>query len=452
MNLADSAAALRARRVSCRELAQDALRKIAELNGRLNAFLTVTEERALRQAEALDRELAAGRDRGRLHGIPYALKDNLWTKGIRTTNGSKIWQDHVPGESSAAFERMESAGAVLVGKTNLHEIAYGVTSSNPHFGVVRNPHDVDRIPGGSSGGSGAAVAAGIVPLAMGSDTGGSIRIPASYCGTVGLKATYGRVSRYGAVPLGLSLDHVGPLTATVRDAAIALEALAGYDARDNATSHRPVERYEPDDAAVKGIRIGVPENFYFEYTQDEVRHSVEGALGAAETAGVRLTPVRVPDIEALNTISRVVLLAEASALYEPYLDRRELFGPDVLALLDQGRFLPATDYVNAQRARRLAQDEFRALFCEVDLLATPTLPITAPRIGEKKVTIQGREEDVRLATTRFVRAINLIGLPAISLPCGKDSTGLPIGLQLIARPFEETLLLRVAHAVEMALS
>jgi aspartyl-tRNA(Asn)/glutamyl-tRNA(Gln) amidotransferase subunit A len=368
---------------------------------------------------------------------------------VRTTAGSKVYENWVPTIEAAVVERLQGAGAVMLGKLNMHELAYGITSANPHFGAVRNPWNSGHIPGGSSGGSGTAVAAGMVYAAMGSDTGGSIRIPASFCGTVGLKPTYGRVSRYGALPLAYSLDHMGPLTRTVRDAALVLNAIAGYDRRDGTSSRRPVADYVPEDGCgIRGVRIGVPQNFFFERLDADVESSVRAAIARAASLGAVVKPVTVPDMAALNVVARIVLLAEASAIMEPFQERRGHFGPDVLALLDQGRLLPATDYVNAQRLRRKMRREFDRLWSEVDCLFTPATPNTAPRIGDTTVRLGGRDEDVRLATTRLVRGINALGLPALSMPCGLSANGLPAGLQIVGPAFAEALILRVGAALE----
>ena len=448
MTLLEAAAALRRREVSSAELTAAALQRIERLNPSTNAMQTVMAEAARERAKQADEELARGEGRGPLHGIPIAVKDLFYTKGVRTTGGSKVFENHVPHHDAAVVERLRAGGAVLVGKTGMHELAYGITSSNPHFGAIRNPWDRDRIPGGSSGGSGAAVAAGMVAMAMGSDTGGSIRVPAAYCGVVGLKPTYGRVSRYGAMPLAFSLDHMGPLTRSVRDAGAVLNAIAGYDPRDETSSRRPVENYVPDiEPSIRGLRIGLPENFYFERLDADVEAAVRGAFQAAASRGAEIVPLPAPDIAAINTVARLILMAEASALLEPHLEQRDLFGADVLALLDQGRLLPATDYINAQRLRRGMQREFACLWRRVDCLFTPTTPITAPRIGETTATRGGQDEDVRLATTRLVRAINALGLPAVSIPCGADRRGLPVGLQIVGPPFAEALILHVAQAL-----
>ena len=318
MTLLEAAAALRRREISSAELTAAALQRIERLNPSTNAMQTVMADAARERAKQADEELSRGEDRGPLHGIPIAVKDLFSTKGVRTTSGSSLFADRVPDHDAAVVESLCAGGAVLVGKTGMHELAYGITSSNPHFGAIRNPWDRDRIPGGSSGGSAAAVAAGMVSMAMGSDTGGSIRIPASFCGVVGLKPTYGRVSRYGAMPLGFSLDHMGPLTRSVRDAGAVLNIIAGYDPRDDTSSRRPVENYVPDiEPTIRGLRIGLPENFYFERLDPDVDAAVRAAFHAAESHGAEIVPLRVPDIAALNTVARVILLAEASALLEP---------------------------------------------------------------------------------------------------------------------------------------
>jgi aspartyl-tRNA(Asn)/glutamyl-tRNA(Gln) amidotransferase subunit A len=453
MTIQEAGRALRAREVSSRELTAGCLERIEKGNGRLNAFLTVTAEAALAAAEVADRELASGQDRGALHGIPIALKDVFCTKGVRTTCGSLLYKDYVPGYDAAVAERFAAAGAVMVGKTHMHELAYGVTSNNPHFGPVRNPWDTDRVPGGSSGGSGAAVADGMAFVAMGSDTGGSIRVPGAFCNTVGLKPSYGRVSRYGVLPLDFSLDHMGPLTRTVRDAAICLQVLAGRDERDDTSSFAPVDEYVPaEGVSMRGLRIGVPENFYFDLVEPEVEAAVRGMAALAADLGARVETVRVPDVASLNAVGRVILLSEASAVYERFADRRSDFGADVRVLFDQGALLPATDYVNAQRLRRQFREEFLRLFDGIDLLLTPTAPTVAKRIGDTTITIRGVEEDFRLATTRLVRGVNVLGFPAISIPCGFGEGGMPIGLQLIARPFAERVLLAGAAALEDATS
>jgi aspartyl-tRNA(Asn)/glutamyl-tRNA(Gln) amidotransferase subunit A len=448
MTIVEAAEALRRRRVSSTELTTAAIDRVGRLDPTLHAFITVTAETALRAARQADSELASGRSRGPLHGIPIAVKDLFLTRGVRTTSGSRLFENYVPDRDAAVVERLEAAGAVPLGKLNMHELAYGVTSDNPYFGAVRNPWDTERSPGGSSGGAGAAVAANLVYAAMGSDTGGSIRVPAAFCGTVGLKPTYGRVSRYGVMPLAWSLDHVGPLTRSVRDAAVTLNAIAGYDRRDPTCSRHPVIDYVPDEGcSVRGIRIGFAPAF-FERLHGDVELCIRGAMARAASLGAEVKPVALPDLAALNAVGRVILMAEASAVMEPYRERRESFSPDVLALLDQGKVISAIDYINAQRLRGALRREFRKVWREVDCLLIPTTPHTAPRIGETTVRFDGRDEDARLAATRLVRGINLLGVPALSMPCGLSSSGLPMGLQIVGPAFEEALILRVAAALE----
>jgi aspartyl-tRNA(Asn)/glutamyl-tRNA(Gln) amidotransferase subunit A len=449
MTIREAAAGLRARRFSAVELTNSAMARIERHDPTLRAFITITGEQALEQARQADRELAMGQDRGPLHGIPIALKDLFGTKGVRTTAGSKVYENFVPERNATVVDKLLAAGAVLMGKLNMHELAYGITSSNPHFGPVRNPWNTQHSPGGSSGGSGSAVATQMVFMAMGSDTGGSIRIPASFCGTVGLKPTYGRVSRFGVLPLGFSLDHVGPLTRSVRDAALTLNAIAGHDPRDPGSSRRPVVDFVPDDeCSIRALRIGFPETFFFEHLHADVESAVRGAIARAQSLGAVIKPVHLPDMAALNAIARVVLLSEASATIEPFMENRAQFGADVLALLDQGRLVPAPDYVNAQRLRRKMRREFDQVWKEVDCLIAPATPSPAPRIGETTIRLGGRDEDVRLATTRLVRGVNALGFPALSLPCGLSGSGLPVGLQIIGPAFEEALLLRAGAALE----
>lgn len=437
MTIAEAARELRARRVSSVELVERCLDNIAKLNPALNAFITVTGDSALAHARDLDRELAQGTDRGPLHGIPIAHKDLMRTKGVRTTSGAKIFADFVPDRDAAVVKRMDAAGAVMVGKAGLHELAYGITSDNPHFGTIRNACNPEHSPGGSSGGSGVAVATGMAFAATGTDTGGSIRVPASFCGVAGLKPTYGLIDRSGVQPLGLSLDHVGPLARTVDDVRIALNAMLGG------------ARLKPPPESLREIRVGLPENFYFETVVPQVKAAVEHAAQRAEKLGMQVMPVRVPDIEALNTAGLVILLSEAAAVHQtPHRERRGDFGADVLALLDQGSLIPAADYVNAQRVRKRLLAEFHELFHNIDCLFTPTTPITAPRIGQTEITLNGVQHDTRMLTTRLVRGFNVLGFPALSIPCGRSSDGLPIGLQIVARPWEENLALALGEALE----
>lgn len=436
MTIAEAGQELRSRRVSSVDLTRECLRQIERLNPVLNAFITVTVDAAMERAEELDRELANGTDRGPLHGIPIAHKDLMWTRGVRTTSGSKIFADFVPDRDAAVVKALAGAGAVMVGKAGLHELAYGITSDNPHFGTIRNPRHPEHSPGGSSGGSAVAVATGMAFMATGTDTGGSIRVPASFSGVVGLKPTYGLIDRAGVQPLGLSLDHVGPLARTVDDVRRSLNAMAD-----------PARR-KPAPGSLGEIHVGLAENFYFDTVAPEVKAAVQAAARRAEELGARVSPVRVPDVEALNAAGLAILLSEAAAVHQAHRARREDFGPDVLALLDQGALVPAMDYVNAQRLRKRLLREFHALFRGIDCLFTPATPIVAPRIGQREIELGGANYDTRILTTRCVRGFNVLGFPAFAMPCGETGEGLPIGLQLVARPFEENLLLTLGEALE----
>ena len=451
MTALEAAAALRAKQVSSLELTLACLARIELLNPKLNAFITVTAELALEQARRADRELADGLDRGPLHGIPVAHKDLLCTDGVLTTSGSKIFASYVPNFDAAVVERMREAGAVMLGKTGMHEHAYGITSTNPHYGAIRNPWDPERIPGGSSGGSAVAVATGMALLATGTDTGGSIRVPASYCGVTGLKPTFGRVSKFGALPLGFTLDHVGPMARTVRDTAAALQVMAGFDPRDTASVDRPVHEFMPPvgELSLAGVKIGMPQNFYFENLDQQVDNAVHFMAYTAEDLGAELVSFRVPEGRQLNVIAQVTLLAEAASVHEPYIRRRRKdYGEDVCALLDMGRLIPATDYLQAQRLRHRILGVYLDLLRKVDCLLVPATPIAAPRIGQSEVTIGDTIEDTRLAATRLVRGFNALGLPVLSMPAGFTQAGLPIGCQLVGRPWCEAELLRIGAALE----
>jgi aspartyl-tRNA(Asn)/glutamyl-tRNA(Gln) amidotransferase subunit A len=402
----------------------------------LNAFITVLEDSARARASAMDAELSHGIDRGPMHGIPIAHKDLVYTKGVRTTGGSKIFKDFVPDHDADIAISLERAGTVLVGKTNLHEFAYGITSTNPHFGAVRNPWDTERIPGGSSGGSGAAIAAGVVPMATGTDTGGSIRIPASFCGITGLKPTFGLISKRGVMPLGWTMDHMGPMTKTVRDCAVAFHAMGGPDVA-----------LKTD---IRGLRVGLPVNYYFDRLDLEVSESVRTAVQTAAALGARIVDIKVPNVDEMNVVARVLLLAEATSVHQGHLDRRGDIGADVMTLLDQGRLIRGSDYVDAQRLRRIYCREFSKLWSGVDCIFTPTTPTPAPKIGQMTMKVGAVDEDVRLATTRLMRAINVLGIPALSIPCGFTKAGLPIGLQILGAPRAEEMILSVGVAIEDA--
>lgn len=432
------------------ELARAYLDRIERLDGDCRCYITVLREEALAAAAAAEQEIVRGGYRGPLHGIPVALKDLVMTRGIRTTCGSRILRDWVPESDATVAARLGRAGAVLLGKLNMHEFAYGPTGVNPHYGTPRNPWGRNRMPGGSSSGSGVAVAVGLCAGALGTDTGGSVRIPASLCGIVGLKPTYGRVSRAGVVPLAWSLDHIGPMARTVADVGLLLQVLAGSDPADPSTAAVPVPDYR---IAMQGdlreLRLGLLRDLFFEKLDAEVRAGVEAAGRALEGLGASVVEVRLPRIQHAGPATFAIIASEAMAYHEPYLRTRAgEYGPDVRARLATGQFILASQYLKAQRARQVIRADVDALLTRVDALLLPTTSIPAPDIDAPAVTVDGSTDDPRAWLTRCTRPINLTGHPALSLPCGLTAGGLPIGLQLVGRHFEEATLLRIGAAFE----
>lgn len=448
--LSELAGLLRRKEVSPVEVVHLTLSRIAQLDPQLNSYITVLADSAREEARRAEKEIAAGQYRGPLHGIPVSIKDLFATRGVRTTCGSKVLADWVPEYDATAVARLRAAGAVLVGKTNMHEFAYGVTNDNPFYGPAHNPWDPLRIPGGSSGGSGAAVAALLCSASLGSDTGGSIRIPSAVCGIVGLKPTYGRVSRFGAIPLAWSIDHVGPMARTVADAAVLLQALAGNDPKDPTSSQHPVPNYsEALTGDVRGVRLGIPQQYFFEHVDPEIRAGVESAIATLERLGARPVPVATPHLENCAAMEAHITLVEATAYHEHYLaTRADDYGRGVRIDLEAGRYLLGTDYVKSQRARSLLQQVFAGVFAQVQVIVAPTLPAFPPVIGELFVQSGDLREHVIDAFLRFNIPFNLTGLPAISVPCGFGSNGLPIGLQIAGKAFDEATVLRVGHAYQ----
>ena len=451
-SIADAADKVRTRELSPVELVDAHLGRIEQTDGRLNSFITLLADDAKAAALRAEQEVRDGGYRGALHGIPIGLKDLYYTKGIRTTVGTKILRDFVPDYDAAVTERFQSAGAILMGKLQMHEFALGATSENPHDGPAHNPWNVDCVTGGSSGGSGAAVAAGQVMGALGSDTGGSVRIPAGLCGIVGLKPTFGRISRHGVYPLSWSLDTVGPMTRTVRDAALMLNAIAGHDPRDPSSADRPVEDFAKCiDLGVKGLRVGVPKEFFYDVIAADVRAAVDAAAKALEDLGASVEETSIPVLEHSLTISGAILITEAAEVHLDHLRTRpDDIGEDVRSRLEAGVLTPATDYIKAQRARTVFNSQIARAFETFDILLAPCAPIGAPRIGQESVDIDGRPEPALALLSRLTRPFNICGVPTVSLPCGFTSEGMPIGLQMAGKPFAESTVLRVAHAYEQA--
>jgi aspartyl-tRNA(Asn)/glutamyl-tRNA(Gln) amidotransferase subunit A len=446
----------RQRKLSPVELTRFLLERINKLNAHLNAFITVSEELALQQAKRAESELVgkrgdkSRRDRGPLHGIPISLKDNIYTAEVRTTAGSRVLRDFVALHDAPVVTALKEAGAVLLGKTNMHEFAYGTTSNNPHYGAVRNPWDVSRIAGGSSGGSAAALAAGLCYGSIGTDTGGSIRIPSSLCGVVGLKPGLGRVSTDDVVPLSPTLDFVGPLARSAEDAALLLEAIGvrGKGERRLRLGRVPSSRS-------RRPRLGVPQEFFLDVLSPEVERAFQTALRTLEKGGARLKEVFLPLLPETEDAGNQIAWAEATHYHQHagwYPAHAEEYGEDVRKRLEKGTKVPAVAYLQALELR----DQFIAAFHvilqeeELDALVVPTTPITATRVGEESVAIKGSIHPTRALLLRLNRPANLAGVPAISVPCGLTENGLPVGLQFIGAVTEELLLLELAYNFERA--
>jgi len=441
----------RSRKLSPVELTQFFLDRIGRLNPRLNAYLTLNPEIALKDAKAAEAALCSksqrksSRDLGPLHGIPISLKDNLYTAGFRTTGGSGFLRDFLPLQDAAVVTSLKNSGAVLIGKTNLHEFAYGVTSNNPHFGPVRNPWDLDRIPGGSSGGSAAALAAGLCYGSIGTDTGGSIRIPASLCGVVGLKPGLGRVSAEGAIPLSTTLDFVGPMARTVADVALLFDAVANQEK----TKRRPrVPRGQH-------LRIGIPKHFFLDVVSPEIQQAFESSLVTLKKLGAKLKEVSLPYLKETEHAGNQIAWAEATHYHQQagwYPLHAAEYGEDVRSRLEMGEKVSALEYLRALdlREKFIAGFHLALLENEVDALVTPTTPIAAPLIGEETISIAGKDHSTRALLLRLNRPANLGGIPAISVPCGLTPSGLPAGLQFLAGVNGESLLLDLASRFEQA--
>jgi aspartyl-tRNA(Asn)/glutamyl-tRNA(Gln) amidotransferase subunit A len=452
LSIAELSALIRSRQVSPLEVTEAYLTRIEQLNPRLNAYITVMADSALEAARRAEAEITSGTYRGPLHGVPLGIKDLLDVAGVPNTMGSRILRDHVPTSDATAVAKLTEQGAIIVGKQNLHEFAFGITSENPHYGAVHNPWDTERVPGGSSGGTAAAVAAGLCAGGLGSDTGASIRAPAAWCGVVGLKPTYGRVSRAGALPLAWSLDHIGPIARTVRDCAIILQAIAGHDPLDAASATEVVPDFTSDlDRPVRGLRVGIPREYFFDVIEPDTDRLIRAAIEVLEGLGATVREVSLPHVAHAQVAGNVIMSSEAASWHATWLQERPAdYGADVLARIRGGLLVRAAEYLASQQMRTLIQQDFAAAFAEVDVVVGPTAPIVAPPIG--RTTEPGGPLNVapRSIANRATVPCNLTGMPAISVPCGFASDGMPVGLQIMGAAFAEPLVLRVAAAYEAA--
>jgi aspartyl-tRNA(Asn)/glutamyl-tRNA(Gln) amidotransferase subunit A len=458
-SIKELASLIRNKEISPVELVEECLQQIKETEPSINAFITVLADKAMEDAVTAEQEIMKGNYKGVLHGIPYSAKDLFTTKGIKTTAGSKILADYVPDYDATAVKRLSEAGAILVGKNNLHEFAFGGTNENEHYGPTRNPWNLDVIPGGSSGGSGATVAASSSIFSLGTDTGGSIRGPAALCGVVGIKPTYGRVSRHGVLPLSSSLDHAGPLTKTAWDAAAVLSVIAGYDPLDPACSKMEVSNYlaalaweDGRSLPLKGKTLGICKEYYFENVDPEIERAVLQAINVLGELGAKVVEVSIPSLPEVARLQGLISTAEAYAYHSAYLkDRYEEYGTNIRERLEMGQYIPAWAYVEAQRLRQQYKKEWAGVYEQIDLLVAPTMAIPAFRIDAKTIVLGGKEVNPReFGIAGRTSPSNFNGHPSISVPCGFTAAGLPIGLQIQGRPFDETLVLQAANAYEQA--
>lgn len=448
---------LQSKAISPVELVRDCLSRIEKTEPVLNAYISVIGEAALQRARQAEREILEGGYRGRLHGIPYSAKDLYLTKGVRTTAGSAILADNVPDSNSAVVERLEASGAILIGKNNLHEFAYGTTSENDHFGPCHNPWDPRMVTGGSSGGSAASVAAGSSVFSLGTDTGGSIRIPASFCGVVGIKPTYGRVSKRGIIPLSWSMDHAGPLGQSVWDTAAVLTAMAGYDKADVGSADVAAEDYTaglegPAFPDVKGLVVGVCPRYYAGLLQPDVEQAFQQVIRWFETEGAVVKELSHPNRDAFS-IGSILTMAEAYAYHEHNLETcGDKYGPSIRYRLEKGQYLPASAYVNAQRLRQKDRQIWEDIYQKIDVFLSPTVIMPAFPIGEKTVIFGGEAVDPRVnPVLMYLTSLgDFNGHPVLSQPCGFTGNGLPVGFQIQGKPFAETKVFQIAHAYEQA--
>ena len=452
MSLTAVAKAIADKKVSSREVTESCLKRIAQWQPKLNAFMSIEAEEALKAADAADGALAKGGTKGVLHGVPLAHKDMYYDKGKVVTCGTKIRRDYVATTTSTALQRLKDAGTVRLGSLQMVEFAYGPTGHNPHYGAVRNPWNTDHITGGSSSGSGSAVGARLTFAALGSDTGGSIRMTAHFCGVSGLKTTVGRVSRAGAMPLSWSLDTVGPLAQTVEDCALLTGLMAGADPLDPTTSNLPVPDYmAAAKQPIKGLKIGVPTAFYVDDLDPEVARALDETLAVLKKEGAEVVKVELPDQRQLTAACQFVLAVEAAALHKRWMiERPQDYGAQVLMRLQNGLAIPAVSYLDAMRWRGPALAAYLAAVEGTDAIIAPVAPMPAPTIAESDVGNSLDAEAVIQRITRFTRPINYLGLPSLSIPAGFTKIGLPVGLQIVGRSFDEAGIIRIGAAFQRA--
>ena len=453
MSIADIAPQIAARQLSPVELVDASITQIERLQPDLKGFITLLFDEARATAKQREQAIMSGDYRGPLDGIPVGIKDGIAVAGVKATVGALALDDHVPAEDAEAVRRLRAAGAIIVGKENMHEFAAGGRSNNPHYGAVRNPWAPDRIPGGSSGGSGANVAAGLTFASLGTDVGGSVRYPGHCCGVVGMKQTFGRASQRGSLMTWHHGDHIGPLTRTVRDSALVLQTYAGHDPRDPSTVPVPVPDFCADlGTDLKGVKVGVPRDFFFDIIADDVEQAINAAVTALKDLGAEIVDVALPYLDYARS-AWLLMAVETAVTHEHVLrDRRDAITDDLVVGMLAGQFILARDYIKARKVQRLIKEGFAEALQQVDLLISPTSPTVAPKVDAESIQIKGVEYELTLTRDEVLGRDtflgNIVGIPAISLPCGFGEDDMPIGLQIMGRPFEETLVYRAAAAYE----
>src|ERR671910_43834 len=447
------------RKISSLEVVDATIERIQELNPKLNAFITVLGEPARREAKHADSLINQGKYLGPLHGIPISFKDLIYIKGVRSTSGSKILANFVPDYDSTITRKLRRAGAIIVGTNNLHEFASGITSINPHYGPSRNPWDIARMSGGSSGGSAVAVSSRMSLASIGTDTSGSIRVPASLCGIFGLKPTYGRVSKYGVMPLSPSIDHVGPLARSSWDIAVLLQVIAGYDKLDSSSAKVPVPDYlreisssdkrNNNDSSNK-FKIGIPKQFFFDIIEPKVMEIFREFVDKLHGCGITAANVDVAATDKIFETWRSIRLSESAAIHNEWMiSRRQDYGEDVIKMLEKGLEITAVNYINAlHKSRQEIKDAFLKAMSEYDALLVPTTIIPAPFLDQKEVNIEGKAIEVYSCLSRLTTVFDIIGLPALNIPAGLVDSKLPVGVQLVGRPFDESRILKIAYTCE----
>lgn len=461
LTIKDLSKLISTREISPVDLIEATLERIAKLNPTLNAFITVVEDSARRDAKNAESLIKEGKYRGPLHGIPISLKDLIYVKGVKSTSGSKILSNFIPEYDSTVVKKLRDAGAIIVGMNNTHEFACGITNINPHYGSSKNPWDINRMSGGSSGGSAVAVSAGMTPASIGTDTSGSIRVPSSLCGLFGLKPTYGRVSKYGVQELAPSIDHIGPIARSTWDIAAVLQTIAGYDKLDNSTVDLPVPEFSKailegeskEDRKSNKFKIGIPLEFFFDLIDSRVMRTIEKFVDRLQSCGISTSPVHVEQTDKIFDSWRAIRLGESAAVHEQWIKtRRGEYGQNVIVMLEKGMEVTAVEYINAHKLRMEIKTAFLKAMTDYDALLVPTTIIPAPLLDDTTVKINEDTIEVYQALSRLTTVFDITGLPAMNVPAGFIEGGeknkLPIGVQLVGRPFDEETLLKVSNTYD----